>query len=88
LIVWPARMNFLQTVPLKSKKMMSMLLTFLFHLSHHFSVSVSLHFPLRLMLPSPKDYLIFARVSVAIFLRFASSLMRTICRINRIRPDT
>jgi hypothetical protein len=45
LTVRPARMNSLHTIPLISKKIMSMLLTLLFTCFAFFSVSVSLDFP-------------------------------------------
>jgi hypothetical protein len=69
--------------PLDVKENMSMLLTFLFT-SLTFSRSrCVLIFRVRLMLSSPNACLIVARISIALFLRFAQNLMLFLCRIHR-----
>jgi hypothetical protein len=76
--------------PLKAKENDEHALDFALRLSSFiFSFSLSLDFPLRLILSSPIACIIIARVS-ALFLRFVQNLMLLLCRIqhNRIEPDT
>jgi hypothetical protein len=81
LLVWPTRTNSLWTIPLMSKKMMSML-DFALHLSHLFQSRWVRTFHVRLMLSSQNACLIIARVSVALFPRFVQNLMLFLCQIH------
>jgi hypothetical protein len=62
-------------------------LGFAFHLFRPFSVSVNLTFCVRLMLSSPNACLIIARVSVALFPRFAQNLMLFHCDSSQTALD-
>jgi hypothetical protein len=70
-----------------SKKIMSMLFALHLLLSRLFGVPETKHAiqnaRVGLMLSSPNACLIFARVSVALFPRFARNLILFRCRINR-----
>jgi hypothetical protein len=80
---WPARANFLWTIPLISKKSDEHALDFAFHLSRLFRSRWFWTFRVQLMLSSPNACLIISRISVALSPRFAQRLMHTRCRTRR-----
>jgi hypothetical protein len=67
------------SIPLMSKKMMSMLFNLLFACLAFYRSKWVWTFCVRLMFSSPNACLIIAKFSVAIFLRFAQNLMHTQC---------
>jgi hypothetical protein len=90
LTVWPIGTNALWTVPLISKTILNMFLTFPFPCLTFFGLGFRTVL-VRLILSFPNACLIFDIVSVALFMRLAWSLMLFHCWVqckNRIWADT
>jgi hypothetical protein len=90
-IVWPVRTSSIHIIPFMSKKMMSILLNLLFTSLAFFCAGefplFHSHTRLRLRLSSPNAYVIIARVSIALFVRFTENLMPARCQIYREIPS-